>query len=181
MATAQTRNSEAGFTLIDLIFVIAIIGVVCAIAVPALLRARTSAQASSAIADMRVINSSQLSYAITCGSGFYAPDMPTLGVPPPASSTGFLSADLAGAPTVQKSGYQITMFGTPVAAAPASCNGLAPGAGSTAYKAGADMVTPGPTSRFFATNAQGVIYEDTASMYAAMPESGVPGSGVPIQ
>lgn len=175
------RTKEAGFTLIDLIFVIAIIGVVCAIAVPALLRARVSAQASSAIADMRVINSAQLSYAITCGSGFYAPDMPTLGVPPPASTTGFLSADLAGAVTVIKSGYQITMEGTPVAVAPGSCNGLAPGAGSTAYKAGADMVTPGPTQRFFATNAQGVIYEDTVSLYAGMPESGVPGSGTPIQ
>ena len=102
MATPSARSGEAGFTLIDLIFVVAIIGVVCAIAVPALLRARVSAQASSAIADMRVINSAQLSYAITCGSGFYAPDMPTLGVPPPASSVGFLSADLAGAATVIK-------------------------------------------------------------------------------
>jgi hypothetical protein len=102
-------------------------------------------------------------------------------VPPPASSTGFLSADLAGAATVIKSGYQITMFGTPVGAAPASCNGLAAGLGATAYKAGADMITPGPTSRFFATNAQGVIFEDTASMYAAMPEAGVPGTGTPIQ
>lgn len=181
MAPLHMRNNEAGFTLIDLIFVIAIIGVVCAIAVPALLRARTSAQASSAIADMRVLNSSQLSYAITCGSGFYAPDMPTLGVPPPATSVGFLSMDLAGAVTAIKSGYSITMSGTAVAAAPASCNGLAPGAGSTAYKAGADMITPGPQQRFFATNAQGVIYEDTASMYAAMPEAGVPGTGVPIQ
>jgi Tfp pilus assembly protein PilE len=181
MATPRARNGEAGFTLIDLIFVVAIIGVVCAIAVPALLRARVSAQASSAIADMRVINSAQLSYAITCGSGFYAPDMPTLGVAPPASSVGFLSADLAGAPTVIKSGYQISMFGTAVAASPGSCNGLAPGAGATAYKAGADMVTPGPQQRFFATNAQGVIYEDTVSMYAAMPEAGEPGTGVPIQ
>ncbi|MGH9329705.1 MAG: type IV pilin protein [Vicinamibacterales bacterium] len=175
------RNNEAGFTLIDLIFVVAIIGVVCAIAVPALLRARVSAQAGSAIADLRVLNSSQLSYAITCGSGFYAPDMPTLGVPPPASTVGFLSMDLAGAVTVIKSGYSITMSGTAVAAAPASCNGLAPGAGSPAYKAGADMITPNPQQRFFATNAQGVIYEDTASMFAAMPESGVPGTGVPIQ
>jgi type II secretory pathway pseudopilin PulG len=175
------RDNEAGFTLIDLIFVIAIIGVVCAIAVPALLRARMTAQASSAIADMRILNSSQLSYAITCGSGFYAPDMPTLGVPPPASSIGFLSADLASAVTVLKSGYNITMEGTPVAAAPAGCSGLGAGQGAPAYKAGADMVTPAPVQRFFATNAQGVIYEDTASMYAAMPESGVPGTGVPIQ
>ncbi len=181
MATSGARNGEAGYTLIDLIFVVAIIGVVCAIAVPALARARVSAQAGSAIADMRVINSAQLSYAITCGSGFYAPDMPTLGVPPPASSVGFLSADLAGAATVIKSGYQISMFGTAVAASPGSCNGLAPGAGATAYKAGADMVTPGPQQRFFATNAQGVIYEDTISMYAAMPEAGEPGAGVPIQ
>jgi Tfp pilus assembly protein PilE len=181
MATSHARNGEAGFTLIDLIFVIAIIGVVCAIAVPALLRARTSAQASSAIADMRVINSSQLSYAITCGSGFYAPDMPTLGVPPPMSSTGFLSADLAGAATVIKSGYQITMVGTAVPAAPASCNGLAAGAGAPAYMASADMLVPSPVQRFFATNAQGVIYEHTASLNGIMPEAGAPGSGTPIQ
>jgi type II secretory pathway pseudopilin PulG len=181
MATSHARNGEAGFTLIDLIFVIAIIGVVCTIAVPALLRARTSAQASSAIADMRIINSSQLSYAITCGSGFYAPDMPTLGVPPPASATGFLSADLAGAATVIKSGYQITMVGTGVPAAPPSCNGLAAGAGSPAYMATADMIAPSPVQRFFATNAQGVIYEHTATLNGIMPESGAPGAGIPIQ
>jgi Tfp pilus assembly protein PilE len=181
MATTHSRNNEAGYTPIDLIFVIAIITVVCAIAVPALLRARTSAQAGSAIADMRIINSSQLSYAITCGSGFYAPDMPTLGVPPIPGMPPYLSADLSGAATVMKSGYQITMFGTPEPAAPASCNGLAPGAGAAAYKAGADMLVAGPQQRFFATNAQGVIYEDTVSMYAAMPESGAPGVGVPIQ
>jgi Tfp pilus assembly protein PilE len=181
MATIQTRNSEAGFTLIDLLFVIAIITVVCAIAVPALLRARTSAQAGSAIADMRIINSSQLSYAITCGSGFYAPDLPTLGVPPIAGTSPFLSADLSGAATVIKSGYQVTMFGTPEPAAPASCNGLGAGLGSTAYKAGADMLVAGPQQRFFASNAQGVIYEDTVSLYGGMPESGTPGAGVPIQ
>ena len=181
MATSHARNGEAGFTLIDLIFVVAIIGVVCAIAVPALLRARTSAQASSAIADMRVLNSSQLSYAITCGSGFYAPDMPTLGVPPPGSSTWFLERGSGGSADRHQERLPDHAVRQPVGASPGSCNGLAPGLGATAYKAGADMVTPGPTQRFFATNAQGVIYEDTASMYAAMPEAGVPGTGVPIQ
>ena len=69
MTPSTLRRDEAGFTLIDLLFVVALIGTICTIALPTLLRARTSAQAASAIADMRVVNSAQLSYAITCGSG----------------------------------------------------------------------------------------------------------------
>jgi hypothetical protein len=107
--------------------------------------------------------------------------MPTLGVPPMPGTSPFLSADLSGAATVTKSGYEVTMFGTSEPAAPASCNGLGAGLGATAYKAGADMKVAGPQQRFFATNAQGVIYEDTVSLYAGMPESGIPGAGVPIQ
>ena len=91
MTPSKLRRDEAGFTLIDLLFVVALIGTICTIALPTLLRARTSAQAASAIADMRVVNSAQLSYAITCGSGFYAPDLPTLGLIPLGSRVPFLA------------------------------------------------------------------------------------------
>ena len=47
------------------------------------MRARGAAQSSSAVGTMRVINSAQLSYAITCGFGFYSPDFQTLAKLPP--------------------------------------------------------------------------------------------------
>ena len=176
-----TRD-EAGFTLIDLLFVVALIGTICTIALPTLLRARTSAQAASAIADMRVVNSAQLSYAITCGAGFYAPDLPTLGLIPVGSRVPFLSQDLTAAPTVQKSGYTIEMMGSSVAGAPQGCSGLPAGQGAPAYKAGATQIDlSNPLQRHFATNATGVIVEDAASLYAGMPEAGPPVAGTPIQ
>ena len=61
-------------------------------ALPSLLRARGVAQSASAVATLRVVNSAQLSFAVTCGSGFYSPTFPTLGVAPPASIDGVPAA-----------------------------------------------------------------------------------------
>ena len=83
--TGVTIRKAHGFALIDLIFVCGIIGLLASIALPRLLAAQQSAGAASAIGSMRAINSAQLTFALTCGSGFYAPDLPTLGTPPPGS------------------------------------------------------------------------------------------------
>jgi hypothetical protein len=48
-----------------------------------------------------------------------------------------------------------------------------------AYKAGADPLDTN-NLRFFAINAGNTIWEDTATLYAAMPEAGSPGSGTPL-
>src|SRR6476620_4500530 len=85
-----SRRGEAGFTLIDMLFVLALIGLLASLAIPGLMKARGAAQASSAIGTLRVVNSAELSFAITCGLGFYAPDLPTLGAPPPGSAEPFL-------------------------------------------------------------------------------------------
>ena len=82
---ATTRRREAGFTLIDMMFVVALVGLLMTMAIPGLMRARGAAQVASAIGTMRTVNSAQLSYAITCGLGFYAPDFPTLGMKPPSA------------------------------------------------------------------------------------------------
>src|SRR6202051_2842753 len=71
-----------GFALIDLIFVCGIIGVLCSIALPRLLLAKQAAGSASAIGSMRAINSAQLTFALTCGAGFYAPSLTTLGTLP---------------------------------------------------------------------------------------------------
>ena len=107
---------ERGFTLIDMLFVISIIGVLSVMALPGIMRARGAAQATSALGSMRAINSGQLSYAITCGLGFYSPDLPTLGVRPPGASTAFLPDGLTHAASVFRHGYSFTVLGTPLAA-----------------------------------------------------------------
>jgi type II secretory pathway pseudopilin PulG len=165
-----------GFALIDLVFVCGVIGVLSSIALPRLLLARQSAGSASAIGTMRVIDSAQLTYALTCGSGFYAPKLTVLGTAPPASTEPFISPGLGVADTVNKGGYTITMSVLPFAGAPGSCNGVAVGAAGQGFSASADPLEPG-NLRFFGTNASNIIYEHISTLSASMPESGPPPVG----
>jgi type II secretory pathway pseudopilin PulG len=171
-----TIRKAQGFALIDLVFVCGVIGVLCSIALPRLLLARQSASASSAIASMRVINSAQLTYALTCGSGFYAPNLTTLGTPPPGSQAPFIAVGLGGANTVTKSNYTITMSAATYAGSPSSCNGVGVGASGQGFVATADPNEPNNT-RFFGTNASNIIYEHIATLAGSMPETGAPPVG----
>lgn len=165
-----------GFALIDMIFVTGVIGLLCCIAMPRLLLAKQSAGAASAIGSMRTIGSAQLSYALTCNGGFYAPSLTRLATPPPGASQAFITPGLGTSDSVIKSGYAIQMTATPFAGAPSSCNGLGAGGAGQAFVAGADPIEPTNT-RFFATNANNVIYEHTSSLYDVMPEIGAPAIG----
>lgn len=170
------NRKAQGFALIDLIFVCGVIGVLASIAVPRLLLAKQSAGAASAIGSMRVINSAQLTYALTCGAGFYAPNLTTLGTAPPGSTEPFITQSLGTADTVTKSNYIIQMAATPYPGAPGSCNGLAVGLAGQGFAAGADPADPG-NPRFFGTNANNIIYEFTSSLFSTMPETGEPPVG----
>jgi prepilin-type N-terminal cleavage/methylation domain-containing protein len=181
-ARRPRRSGQAGFTLIDMLFVVALVGLLASMAIPGLMRARGAAQASSALGTLRLINSAELSFAITCGLGFYAPDLPTLGMAPPTSSEAFLPPEMSGGLTLEKSGYMFSLAGTPLAGAPAACNGLGAGMASPGYAAIGDPLDPvANIGKFFGTNADGVIYVDTASLSGTMPEGGSPPSGAPIQ
>jgi type II secretory pathway pseudopilin PulG len=176
VSTPRGNRSERGFALIDVLFVCGILGILSALVMPRLLMARQSAGAASAIGSMRSISSAQLTYALTCGGGFYAPKLTTLGMPPPGSDTPYISPNLSTADTIDHSGYLVQMTGTPFAGAPPTCNGLGGGEASQGFKAGADALEP-TNFRFFAVNANGQIFEDTSSMFAAMPEVGQPAVG----
>src|SRR5438045_8019614 len=55
-------RSQRGFSLIELLIVVAIIGIIAAIAIPYLNQARQATQSASAVSSLRTINSAQASY-----------------------------------------------------------------------------------------------------------------------
>ncbi len=66
------RNKQSGFSLIELLIVVVIIGIVAAIAIPNLLAARRSANEGSAVSATRTLHGAQFTYAATYGNGNYA-------------------------------------------------------------------------------------------------------------
>jgi type II secretory pathway pseudopilin PulG len=165
-----------GFALIDILFVCAILGILSTIALPRLLLAKQSAGAASAIGSLRTIHSAELTFALTCGGGFYAPDLTTLGRPPANSREPFISPNLSTANTVTRSGYAIQIQGAAFNGAPGSCNGLSGGQAAQGYKAVADPTETG-NLRYFGTNDNGAIWENSSTLLGVMPEVGDPAAG----
>jgi len=68
-----------GFSLIELLIVVAIILIIAAIAIPSLLRARIAADEASAVASLRKMATAEVVYNATYPLIGYAPDLPSLG------------------------------------------------------------------------------------------------------
>src|SRR4029078_3630938 len=97
----------AGFPIVHLLIVIAIIAVIAALAIPGLLRARISGNEASAIASIRAISTAKESYSRSCADGLYAKQLDDLGTAPSGQQP-FLSPDLTVSATVTKSGYMFS-------------------------------------------------------------------------
>jgi len=140
------RKRDKGFSLIELLIVVAIILIIAAIAIPNLLRSKMAANEASAVATMRTLNTSAVSYSTTYG--FYPTNLTDLqpAATPSSTAADLIDSVLASDPAT-KSGY--TFVWTSAGSPPSSYTLVA---------------TPLQTSvtgqRGFFTNQSGVIRAD---------------------
>ena len=103
-------NKRRGFSLIELLIVVAIILIIITIALPKLSRARMQSQEVAAIAAIRTLHTAQVQYYSTYGR--FATSLTELG-PPASGNANAASADLIGNDLSggDKSGYKFTLTG----------------------------------------------------------------------
>jgi type IV pilus assembly protein PilA len=151
-----SNNKVAGFSLIELLVVVAVILIIAAIAIPNYVRAKERANESSAVANLRNICTADVVYSTTYGINF-AGSLDALGgnpATPSSTAAALIDSVLSTAPYI-KSGYQYTYVVTAT-----DSNGYA-----QAYSINADPTIPGTTGdKHFYTDQTAVIRYNTTTV-----------------
>ncbi|HWF37492.1 MAG TPA: prepilin-type N-terminal cleavage/methylation domain-containing protein [Candidatus Acidoferrales bacterium] len=154
----KREQNQGGFSLIELLIVVAIILIIAAIAIPNFLRSRMAANEASAVENVRTITTAAVVYSSTWGNG-YPPTLDSLGGPGTSATcdlSNLIDPILSTAPYT-KSGYVFSYTGQ---------SGTAPlGGGCTAPGFNGYLVSTVPQSgysgtRSFCSSEPGVIHYD---------------------
>ncbi len=167
-------RKQKGFSLIELLIVVAIILIIAAIAIPNLLRSRMAANEASAVGSVRTLNTAEVTYASTYPSTGFSGVLANLGGAPPCATPSPTSACIIDNVLASgtKSGYTV--------------NVTVPGGDvvnliNTGFVSTAVPQTRGTTgTRSFCGLATGVIYYDAAGGAAQTTDLGCYGL-VPLQ
>jgi len=151
-------KKQKGFSLIELLIVVAIILIIAAIAIPNLMRSKMAANESSAVGSLRTINTAQVTYSTTFPTVGYSATLSALGsgsATPCAAAALALStaACLIDSVLAQgtKSGYSFVVGGTT-------------GTPAVTYTSQASPVAPNQSgTRFFCSDQSGVIYANPSA------------------